>query len=332
MKVSDRILLAGALLGAALAAACQSSAAPSSLEEPTAPPPTATPDQSSFWTAWQNGPHADTYDLESGPNTYCAKCHSPENWDQAATIDPPPNCVSCKFPSEVHPRLAEGNPLVPQEEWESIGCSVCHRMEHGIAESEIAWHNSITGYYETVTTATELCEKCHLDTDVLRHKRDLGDEVHVSFECTECHDAHSAGANCEDCHQVSMISRSRAVPEHQAVTGSDDCDECHAGAFSNHSIRIQEEGNDDCFDCHGYLMGNMTPEPVQIGHSQVHAAVSCVACHDASGMEVGPLESAAADDAIWVTFRTSSGPLGQTIEPYQSHYLRRTVDCTRCHS
>jgi predicted CXXCH cytochrome family protein len=331
MRSRAIILLVIVILVSSLAIACSSGEGEPAAVEPTPEPLTPTPDQSSYWTAWQSGPHADTYDLESGPNTYCAKCHSPENWDRYATIDPPPNCVSCKFPSEAHVRVAEGNPLVPEEEWTSITCSVCHRVENGIAESEFAWHDNITGYYETVSSATELCEKCHLDSETLNHERDLGTGAHADYECTECHDAHSASASCEECHVVSMVSRGRAVPEHATVTSNKDCDECHAGAFSAHPIVIQEGGNDDCFDCHGFLMGNATPEAVQMGHNQVHTQVSCVACHDASGMEVGPLESPDSDEAIWVTFRTTAGPLGETKEPYQSHFLQRSVACTRCH-
>lgn len=292
MKLSMSVLLACVLLGAAFATACQSGQATSSLEEATIQPPTATPDQSSYWLAWQNGPHADTYDLESGPNTYCAKCHSPDNWDYQATIDPPPNCVSCKFPSEAYPRVAEGNPLVPGEEWASIGCNVCHRVENGIAESEFAWHNSITGYYETVSTATELCEKCHLDSEALNHKRKLGEGAHADFECTDCHDAHDASASCEACHLISMVNGAQ-------------------------------------------LMNKVTPEPVQIGHSRVHEAVSCVGCHDASGMEVGLIEipagSSGESKEVWVTFRTTESPLGLSRDPYQSHNLKRSVECTRCH-
>lgn len=44
-------------------------------------------------------------------------------------------------------------------------------------------------------------------------------------------------------------------------------------------------------------------------------------------MEVGPLE----DQAVWVVYRTTGGPLGPTTEPYQSHQLQLAVECSRCH-
>ena len=65
-------------------------------EEP--PEPTPVPDQSMQLAAWEESPHGNTYDLGKGPNTYCSRCHSPQNWDPASRPGPPPNCITCKFP------------------------------------------------------------------------------------------------------------------------------------------------------------------------------------------------------------------------------------------
>src|SRR5512139_3462523 len=73
---------------------------------PTVPPPTATASrvpptvasqpvairtptasaQSVVWAKWQSGPHGNTYGLDKGPNTYCSRCHSPQNWDPASKV------------------------------------------------------------------------------------------------------------------------------------------------------------------------------------------------------------------------------------------------------
>ena len=178
-----------------------------------------------------------------------------------------------------------------------------------------------------MTTPTALCEKCHLDSDTLKHRRVLNGDAHLDFVCTECHDAHSVIASCDECHTVSRIEQPRLIPEHQDIVSNQDCTECHNGAYESHPIVVQETGNDDCLDCHGQIMGDRDLAPVQVGHSLVHADISCVACHDASGMEVGPLE----DQAVWVVYRTTIGPLGSTTEPYQSHQLQLNVECDRCH-
>ncbi len=257
---------------------CQSPA-PSSVATQTPARPQATahpardPAQAEYWATWEQSSHAHTYALEKGPNTYCAKCHSPANWDPMARIDDPPNCVSCKFAFESSTRIAKDNPLVPEHDWVNIDCAVCHRVEDGIADSVIAWHNTTTGYYESVVSTTGLCEKCHLDNATLRHKRELGGGAHAGFECTDCHDPHTTRAGCADCHDAAAIS------------------------------------------------------DVSPGHDPAHAVVTCAACHDASGLEVAPLE----DDGVWMPFRTGELLGRVTREPYQSHNLQLSVDCTRCH-
>ncbi len=236
---------------------------------------TSTPDYGAYQKAWQEGPHAHTYALEKGPNTYCARCHSPANWDPAATIDPPPNCVSCKFAFEPEPRIAAGNPLVPEEAWQSIGCNVCHPQNvDGVIEPGIAWRDPLSGYYQTVVDSTALCSRCHRDTETLRHHRTLGEAAHAGFTCTDCHDAHSTAAGCasQGCHQA---------------------------------------GDPDWLEA----------------HDEHHQAVACVACHDGSGLQVGPLQ----DGSAWVAFRTTELLGRANTEPYQSHQLQREVSCQRCH-
>jgi hypothetical protein len=63
------------------------------------------------------------------------------------------------------------------------------------------------------------------------------------------------------------------------------------------------------------------------GHGSVHIDVACVACHDASGLEVGPIEG----KGQWKTFRTTELLGRSSREPYQSHNLQREVACDRCH-
>lgn len=236
---------------------------------------TAVSNQVEQWTKWESGPHAQTYALEKGPNTYCAKCHAPVNWDPAAIIDSPPNCVSCKFPFESAPRIAAGNPLVNESEWEDIGCNVCHPGQNGVSEPEIAWYDAATGYYESMPNATALCEKCHLDNETLAHKRVLAGGAHAEFQCTDCHDAHDAQTDCTGCHQEAL-----ADP----------------------------------------LAGHQT-------HSETHPSLVCIACHDASGLQVGPVEN----QGVWVTFRTTELMGRINNEPYQSHVVQKDVDCQRCH-
>lgn len=272
--------------------ACQGSETPADemISPVASSSPTADPaDQSKQWDNWQKSPHAKTYDLGKGPNTYCSQCHSPRNWDPQAVIDPPPNCVSCKFAFEDEPRIAAGNPLVPINEWVDIRCDVCHQVDKGVADPLPVWWDQEAGQYVPVAGATEQCEKCHTDTETIRHRRELGDDAHADFECTECHDAHSVAASCanEACH---------AAVDADNVTA----DAALAEAAEEAAITM---------------------------HSAEHTAVDCIACHDASGLEVGPLE----EGGRWTTWRTTE-LLGRTnTNPYQSHAVGLEVNCQRCH-
>ena len=271
---------------------CQSREAP---EDETSAPmvssaPTADPnDQSKEWDNWQKSPHAKTYDLGKGPNTYCAQCHAPRNWDPQAVIDPPPNCVSCKFAFEDEPRVAAGNPLVPVEEWVDIRCDVCHQVSEGVADPLPLWWDQAAGQYVPVASATEQCEKCHTDTETILHQRDMGSEAHKDFECTECHDAHSVAASCSN-------------------------EVCHTAVSTDN---LAEDGD----------MATAAAEAATAMHGAEHTAVDCVACHDTSGLEVGPLE----ENGRWTTWRTTELMERSSTKPYQSHATGLEVDCRRCH-
>src|SRR5574340_1656291 len=175
MHSKDRTLyiLFFILLCALAMSACQAGPTPTAetivvtatpLPPTPTPLPTPLPDQSAIVAAWQASPHGNTYGEGKGPNTWCSRCHSPQNWDPESFIGPPPSCFSCKFPTDKEMRIAAGNPLVPEEEWIGIPCETCHVMENDVATEGIAWLNPVSNTYEAVKTSTELCEKCHVTT------------------------------------------------------------------------------------------------------------------------------------------------------------------------
>ncbi len=201
-------------------------------------PPGLPEAQMPYWISWREGPHANTYGLEKGPNTFCARCHAPANYDVASKVDPAPNCVSCKFATDTQVRIAEHNRFVPESEWKSIGCDVCHRVENGAVVKGLAWRDPASGQYQAVASATDLCEKCHTDTETLRHKVDLGQVTHRGFTCVSCHDPHTAQASCTAaaCHAAvaqgsAPAASGTAVPaapgHHDAAHAEVACYACH---------------------------------------------------------------------------------------------------------
>ncbi len=199
--------------------------APSATASPA--PPTRAPTvsvQSALLAKWQSSPHGNTYDLGKGPNTYCSRCHSPQNWDPGSKVDAPPNCVSCKFETDATVRIAKSNMLVSKADWRNIGCEICHRVENGVTSAEIAWFSKATGKYEAVASTNALCEKCHTDTDVLRHRRDLGKAAHAGLQCAQCHDAHTTKASCTAAQCHPNLSK---VSGHDAAHANVSCVACH---------------------------------------------------------------------------------------------------------
>ena len=269
---------------------------PTEVPPPPTPEPTALPDQSAQVAAWEASPHGNTWGEGKGPNTWCSRCHSPQNWDPASFIGPPPSCFSCKFPTDPEMRIAEGNPFVPEEEWVGIPCETCHRMENGVATAGIAWLNPISMEYVAVNTPNELCEKCHVTTvgtgnpvrSAVSHKILLGGPAHLNYAgfieetppptyCTDCHDPHTQQPKqCQDCHEIDAVA--------------------HAGGRY----------------------------PAMAG------VVTCMACHDASGAEVGPNPDEAAG-GMWTTTLTEVGRSGPTTTAIISHSIQYEVACNRCH-
>jgi hypothetical protein len=114
------LLCLTAILALALGACATATEAPTDVppspvpptDVPPTPEPTPLPDQSAFHAAVDANQH-NVYDVGHGPNTWCTRCHSPQNWDPEAFQGPPPACFTCKFAHEEEMRVAEGNPFVP---------------------------------------------------------------------------------------------------------------------------------------------------------------------------------------------------------------------------
>jgi Cytochrome c7 and related cytochrome c len=240
------------LLLAVVLSACSFGAAPTPTATPK-PPATATPlpaataaptakvisaDRiSAIRTAWQSGAHNNAYDLYKGPNTYCAVCHSPLNWDPKATVNVPPNCFSCKFPTDKEVRISPKAPLIAEADWKKIDCAVCHRVSaNNVVDPAIAAWNNGTKSYDVVASSTALCEKCHVDSLAGTshqitmgggaHSNQMGTTTRRPWDCTECHDAHSLKADCKACHAKSFAADTK-TPGHDAAHAKVTCTACH---------------------------------------------------------------------------------------------------------
>ncbi|MEK6256331.1 MAG: cytochrome c3 family protein [Chloroflexota bacterium] len=293
------VILVGVLMVMmAIATACESteveepteSAAAEPTKPPTDVPPPPLPDQSAIVAEWHSGPHGNTYDLGKGPNTYCSRCHSPQNWDPEAKPGPPPTCITCKFPTDEEVRETPFMDFVEEADWVGIDCATCHETdENDIAQAQIAWLNVRTMTYEEVNTPNELCTKCHLTAPTVDHEIYLGGSAHKNW----------AGMKTDE-----------RAPEY--------CSDCH----NPHSVEPKQ-----CEDCHTEIR---TLDTHIMGKNVFHDDVTCMACHDAEGYDVGP-HTDEEMGGIWVLLLTSMGRGGPSTEVIVSHSPQWQVSCDRCH-
>jgi hypothetical protein len=155
---------------------------------------------------------------------------------------------------------------------------------------------------------------------------------------------------CNVCHKVSKKGEVEAeyawllflqIQEYEQVASSTElCGKCHAEAdlgLPDHESILVDGAHVDyfCTDCHDAHDTTATCSTVGChedvlaasadisGHDEDHASVACVACHDASGLEIGLDE----ERGIWFTF-LAPGTEGGT---FTSHNIVLEAPCERCH-
>ena len=151
----------------------------------------------------------------------------------------PETCASCKFTIKTPKPVAKN-------EWKSIPCEMCHRVENGVltAQGRLPEHSHLAVRDRRpiptrhVATNRELCEKCHSG-----QRRILLQGGHGQRPAQQLR-----------LHQVPQSTwHQRQAARRRAATP----------------------------------MRSSRPQPIA-GHDAAHAAVTCVACHDASGLQGGP--------------------------------------------
>ena len=267
------------------------------MEEEVAPTaePTAVPipDQSAFYEV----PH-NVYDLGKGPNTWCSRCHSPKNWDPESAIGPPPSCWTCKFDFDEEVRIAENNPLVEEADWAGIPCESCHEVDaNGTASPQIAWLNPISMDYVAVNTSTELCEKCHVTTNGNSRGSAVDHKITLGGSAHLNHVGFQGDVAppqyCGDCHDPHDNQSKPA------------CEDCHAVRELDTHIK---------------------------GKNAIHTQVTCMACHDSSGLDVGPTVDESKEEGLCVTqFTDMAARGGPSTVDVVSHSPTYEVLCSKCH-
>ena len=121
---------------------------------------------------------------------------------------------------------------------------------------------------------------------------------------------------CLKCHNEIDLP-GHALAELGGAHADYECTECHDAHDTVASCTAA--------GCHDDVIDPVSPIP---GHDDDHQMVSCVACHDAGGLEVGPVE----ESGLWMTFFTVLSPEGEaSVVPFTSHNTVLEAPCERCH-
>ena len=227
--------------------------------------------------------------------------------------------------------------------------------EPNLQEIQQAWQ--IGPHADTFVVTSEgennACARCHAPAAFIPSIDDLSEaclickfeidpppplvpaEEWTNIECNVCHLVSKKGEVDPEYAWLLFLQ----IQEYEEVASSTElCGKCHAEADFDmpgyKPIIVGGAHTDyfctDCHDAHGTYASCGAAgchDEVQdtLGHDDVHDAVTCVACHDASGLEVRLDE----DLGLWVTSLPADAE--GISYPFTSHDIQLEVSCNRCH-
>jgi hypothetical protein len=204
------------------------------------------------------------------------------------------------MPTDTEVRQATTMDFVEEEDWVGIGCDTCHEVdENGITDGGLVWLDVVAGNYEEINTPNEVCQKCHLTTSGIAATGGTG----VTHEIVLGGSAHKNWAG--------ELPRSDR-PQY--------CSDCH----DPHTLVPNT-----CKDCHADIMASDTH--MKGLNAVMLDKVTCLACHDADEMEVGPHPDPEME-GVFTTLVSSISRSGEPTSEYvKSHSIQWEVACDRCH-
>lgn len=160
----------------------------------------------------------------------------------------------------------------------------------------------------------------------------------TSVECKVCHEVKKKKVQAE----IAWLEIPPIEEYSEVASTTELCLKCHAHTEPlDQHVNIAVAGahiDMGCSDCHDphdlsancassgcHVEMESASEPIP-GHDDAHDMVSCSACHDADGLEVGPDA-----DGRWVTFRPHTLTSAGDPIPFTSHNTIREAACDRCH-
>lgn len=247
--------------------------------------------------------------------------------------------VACQ-PGEAVATLSPDLTTHAQELWQASPHAETYVLAADGTNSTCARCHAPINFVPTLEDIPEGCLTCKFEVEPPPPL--IVEEEWSPIECRVCHETTGSG----DVQAGYAWLEIAQIDEYAAVESTTElCQKCHTAYDSPDHIDtdiLVEGAHEDmpCTDCHDahdtasscstegcHVTLEESDTPVA-GHDDEHQAVSCEACHDAGGMDVGPSEE---DDGTWLTF--DPGSLDEAGNPMSlsSHNIQLETDCERCH-
>jgi len=224
------------------------------------------------------------------------------------------------------------------------------------AAIKVAWQSSphANSYVQDSSGQNNTCARCHAPINWMPAMDDLPESCFAcKFELEvpppTISEVDWTDIPCNICHKVDK--KDNIQPEYawleiapleeyaEVASSSELCLKCHApvdipghgtinlgGAHAGYECTQCHSAHDTLASCDPAGCHAEPTSPIA-GHDADHEAVSCVACHDGSGMEVGPNE----ENGIWTTFTSGSTNVSADKFAFTSHNIVLEASCDRCH-
>jgi len=236
--------------------------------------------------------------------------------------------------------------VVAQQEWEISAHASSFVLDSEGNNNPCARCHAPMNWMPTLDDIPESCQACKFELETPPSFIPESDWQHVS--CIMCHESDKKGIIQPELMwlEIPVLEEYVSVETHSEL-----CLKCHnTEDIAEHGQLIVGSGHADmeCTECHsphsttatcmnGDCHSDVLSDTDQIlGHDDDHKDVSCAACHDNAGWEVGPDP----ETGIWTTFSPWShevkiGEADSILQsgtvPFSSHDIGLEVNCERCH-
>lgn len=235
--------------------------------------------------------------------------------------------------------------VVAQQEWETSPHAKTFVVDDQNQNNTCARCHAPKDWMPTLDDIPESCQACKFELET--PPPFIPENEWTGITCLYCHEENKKGVVQPEVMWLEIP----ALEEYASVeTYTDLCLKCHDTSNVPDHGEVSIEGYHAgmlCTDCHPPHNTTATcdstechpvdlaDDPIQ-GHDDFHQNVSCAACHDSAGWDVGLDE----ESGIWITYSEWSHEIiiaeGDSIinsgmVPFASHDISKAVNCERCH-